>query len=333
MLSKFKALINSQIDITESLLEITIDTQLFDSAGSCEVKVLKLPMDLPDGCMFDLYQNEEHIFYGRLVKQTITDKNTMTLVFYDDIFYLNSKDANTFTNMTADKIFLKHCKDYNIPARVDTTPTYILPPKIQQNTSCYEIIKESINLSFINDGVDYVIIPMERELVFTDTSKLKKDIVIGTEAYCTGYTYERSIDSDTYNVIKIVKEVTIEEGEGTESQSSKSTNSSGKTKRLEQFVVKDAHNMDMWGVLQYYDTIDEKANKAQIQQKAENLLKLKNRVWKTLKISTLCPIYLRAGYGVILDIGVVPLQHYLIKSCTYKIKDSSIIADLEVELR
>lgn len=333
MLSKFKALINSQIDITESLLEITIDTQLFDSAGSCEVKVLKLPIDLPDGCMFDLYQDEEHIFYGRLVKQTITDKSTMTLVFYDDIFYLNSKDANTFTNMTADKIFLKHCKDYNIPARVDTKPTYILPPKIQQNTSCYDIIKESIDLSFINDGVDYVIIPMERELVFTDTSKLKKDIVIGTEAYCTGYTYERSIDSDTYNVIKIVKEVTVEEGKGTESQSSKSTNSSGQNKRLEQCVVRDAHNMDMWGVLQYYDTIDEKANKAQIQQKAENLLKLKNRVWKTLKISTLCPIYLRAGYGVILDIGIVPLQHYLIKSCTYKIKDSSIIADLEVELR
>lgn len=330
MRKKFKGIINSQIDISESILDISIDTQISDSAGSCKMKVLKLPIDLPDGCMFDLYQDDEHIFYGRLVNQTISNEDTMDLTFYDDIFYLNSNDANTFTNMTVDKIFLKHCKDYNIPARVDSPSSYILPPKIQQNTTCYKNIKEGIDLCLINEGVDYIIVPMGRELVFTDTSKLKKDVIIGSESFCTSYTYERSIESDTYNVIKIVKEVTIDESE---SQKFRASGSSGTKKRLEQYVVRDAHNMDMWGVLQFYDTIDEKANKAQIQQKAENLLKLKNRVWKKLKLSFIAPTYLRAGYGIILDIGIVPVQHYLITSCTYKITDTSITADVEVEIR
>lgn len=342
-----RAIINSQIDISEAIISVTIDTQLFDSAGSCDIKMFKLPIDLPDGCMLDLYQNEIHIFYGRLVKQSISEKNEMSATFYDDIFYLNSKDANTFTNMTADKIFQKLCTDFHIPSRVDTPAKYILPPKIQQDNSCYEIIKEAIDYSFINDGIDYVIIPMERELVFTDTSKLKKELIIGRQSYCTEYTYERSIESDTFNVIKIVKEVAIEEENTKKDEVDKKSNDKGedsgndesskkkkgKKKRLEQYVARDAHNMDMWGVLQYYEKVDEKANKAQIKQKADNLLKLKNRVHKTLKLSAICNEYLRAGNGVILDIGIVPVGYYLITACTYKITDSSVTADIEVEIR
>jgi hypothetical protein len=95
----------------------------------------------------------------------------------------------------------------------------------------------------------------------------------------TGYEYRTSIDDDSYNQIKLVQE-------------------NKQTARRDVYVVKDSSTIARWGLLQHYETVDENANAAQITQRAEQLLKLKNRVSRRLTIDAIGDFRVMPGNSV-----------------------------------
>ncbi len=124
------------------------------------------------------------------------------------------------------------------------------------------------------------------------------------------YSYESSIDNETYNKIKLVYD-NEEKGE------------------REIYIAKDSTHMNAWGVLQKYDTIKKNENG---QVKADTLLALHNKKTRKLQVKNALGdvrvragslIYLKMGLG---DINVANLM--LVEKCSHTFKDNEHLMNL-----
>ena len=106
--------------------------------------------------------------------------------------------------------------------------------------------------------------------------------MVGEGSLVTDYTYKRDIDSDTYNRIKLVKK----------------NEQSGRT---DVYIHEDSETVKKWGILQYYDEVDENMNEAQIDQMCVQYLQYYNRVLQTLTLEALGAAGIRAG-------SIIPVQ-------------------------
>ena len=94
-------------------------------------------------------------------------------------------------------------------------------------------------------------------------------------------------------------------------------------------MAKDSSNIEKWGVLQYFDTIDEKTNGA---VKARALLDLYNQKTRSLEIkNALGDVRVRGGSLVIvnLDLGDVKLKNFmLVEKAKHTFKNGEHFMDL-----
>jgi hypothetical protein len=114
------------------------------------------------------------------------------------------------------------------------------------------------------------------ELSLRNVNDFLAGFYIGDESQMTGFEYGRDIDQDTYNLVKLYRD-------------------NQETGKRELFVAQDSANIARWGVLQLYESVDEGMNTAQINEMLTQLVRLKNREQKSLKINAIGDIRVRAG--------------------------------------
>lgn len=107
--------------------------------------------------------------------------------------------------------------------------------------------------------------------------------VVGTGSLLTDYTYKTDIDAQTYNSIKLSRP-------------------NEETGRADVFQAIDSGNIDRWGLLQLYQTVDEALNDAQVEAQARSMLRYHNRRFRTLKVQALGLLGLRAGQMLMMDV-------------------------------
>ena len=119
---------------------------------------------------------------------------------------------------------------------------YVIAKKTESNQSLFDIILNALDEKIRNRKEMYVLYDDFGKLCLKNLERMKVGLVIDEE---TGenFDYESSIDSDTYNQIKL-------------------TYDNSDTGKREVYMAKDSSNIEKWGVLQYFDTIDEKTNGA-----------------------------------------------------------------------
>jgi hypothetical protein len=138
-------------------------------------------------------------------------------------------------------------------------------------------------------------------LEFTEIREHISDIIIGERSLLTKYNYEKSIDNDTYNFVKLAQ---LKKEEG----------------RLIPWVVEDSKNVRKWGKLQYLINVDETYSKAEMIQLGKNILQLKNRETQTLKLTALRVPDLTAGVGFTLHIKALGIRQQMwIETATHTI--------------
>ena len=124
------------------------------------------------------------------------------------------------------------------------------------------------------------------------------------------FDYSSSIDSNTYNKIKLSKE-------------------NEDTGNRDIYIAQDSSNINKWGILQYFETIDENVDG---KSKADALLKLYNQKVKSLNLkNVLGDIQVRAGslIAIVLDLGDMKLQNYmLVDKATHKFNNDLHTMDL-----
>ena len=120
-------------------------------------------------------------------------------------------------------------------------------------------------------------------LSLQEAGNMKSMVVIGEKSLLTDYTYQKDIDQQTYNSIKLVQP-------------------NEETGRAEVYQMDDSETIGKWGLLRLYQQVDESLNSAQIAAQAQASLEYYNRPYKTLKISSLGVIGLRAGMMLLVNI-------------------------------
>jgi len=146
----------------------------------------------------------------------------------------------------------------------------------------------------MNKGKMYVLYDDFGKLNLRDVETMKiPDLVVG-DYNAQNYSYKTDIDTDTYNKVKLYRD-------------------NEKTGKREIYIAQDSNNINNWGVLQYYEKVDENTNP---KAKAESILKLKNKKMRTLQLKeVLGDIRVRAGTSVMTllkDVGDISVQQYMI---------------------
>ena len=289
---------------------VTWTTERKGAAGKLEFKVLKDNIiSFEEGNPVAFKVDNTNLFYGFVFKKKRDKEKIITTTAYDQLRYLKNKDTKTYTNKRADELVQMIANEYQLNTGVLENTGYVIAKKAESNQSLFDIILNALDETIRNRKEMYVLYDDFGKICLKNLERMKVGLVIDEE---TGenYDYESSIDSDTYNQIKL-------------------TYDNSDTGKREIYIAKDSSNIEKWGVLQYYDTIDEKTNGA---VKVRALLDLYNQKTRSLEIkNALGDIRVRGGSLIIvnLDLGDIKLKNFmLVEKAKHTFKDGEHFMDL-----
>ena len=251
------------------------------------------------------------VFYGFIFRIKRDRSNIVTVTAYDQIRYLKNKDTLVYTDKTAAGLVQLIGSKYGFNLGTIADTIWKIASRVEDNVSLLDMIGNALDLTLQNTGDLYVLYDDFGKMNLSFLGDMYVPIVIDAE---TGqnYDYESTIDDNTYNRIKLVYD---NEERG----------------KREVYIAQDSANINKWGILQYFDTLQEGENG---QTKADALLKLYNKETKTLTIKDACgDSRVRGGSLVVvqLDLGDTKLQNLmLVEKCVHKYGESKHTMDLTV---
>lgn len=294
-------------------------TERRGTPGKLTFKVLEdKKLSFSEGYPVRLKVNGTKIFFGFVFKQQRSKKEgkvqEITVTAYDQLRYLNNKDTRVYENKTADQLIKMLADDYRLSVGTLKNTEYIIPSRVEDNTSLFEMIENALDLTMQNKKEIFVLFDDFGKLALKNISdmyvqKKGKYLLLDAE---TGenFDYTSSIDDDTYNKIKLAYD-------------------NEETGKREIYIAQDSSNMNRWGILQYFDTLREGENG---KAKADALLKLYNQKTRNLKITNaIGDNRVRAGslVAVRLSLGDKKLNNFmLVEKCRHIYKSQEHWMDL-----
>lgn len=231
------------------------------------------------------------IFYGFIFSMSRDKNNIISVVAYDQLKYLKNKDVFRYENKKASEVIKVLAEDFKLQIGDIEDTGFIIPKRLEDNVSLFDIILTALAITLQNTKKMYVLYDDFGKLTLKDVEKMKLNILID-DGTSENFSYKSSIENSA-NQIKLVR-------------------SDEKTGKREIYIAKDSSNIKRWGVLQHYDKLGEKENG---EMKADALLKLYNRKFKTLNIRNVFgDTRVRAGSSVVvnLDLGDIKLKNYML---------------------
>lgn len=289
---------------------IVWETERKDSPGKLTFTVIKdQEINFTEGNPVRLVVDGVKLFYGFIFSKKRDKQQNIKVTAYDQLRYLKNKDTYVYTNKTASDFIKMVANDYNLNLGAIENTSFIIASRIEDNTTLIDMIQNALDLELMNKKAMYVLYDDFGKLTLKALERMKLGVVIDEE---TGenFDYTSSIDSQTYNKIKLVYE-------------------NEKTGKREVYIAQDSNNINNWGILQYYDTLQEGENG---QAKVDALLSLYNAKTRNLKITNAFGnLKVRAGSMVVvnLNLGDVAVQNFmLVERCKHTFNESEHKMDL-----
>ena len=289
---------------------ITWDTARKGVPGKITFKVVKdETLNFQEGNAVSLKFNGENVFYGFVFTKKRDKGNTINVTAYDQLRYLKNKDTYVYTNKTASDLIKMLAADFKLNlGTIESTP-YIIASRVEDNKALFDMIQNALDLTLENKKKMFVLYDDFGKLTLKDIESMKLNLLIDDE---TGedYTYTSSIDGETFNKIKLSYE-------------------NEKTGKREIYIAQDSTNINNWGVLQFFETIEETTNG---KVKADSLLALYNKKTRNLSVkNVLGDVRVRGGSSVVvmLNLGDVNVQNYMIvESVKHNFNNNEHLMDL-----
>lgn len=292
-------------DVSEIVEGLSWKTSRIGKAGSVSFTLVKgSPFQSSDftynnGDIVRVRIDKTNVFHGYIFSIDEGRDEAVTITAYDQMRYLMNVDTYVFKGVTATEILQRIAKDFGLKLGTVVDTGYKIPTMSEDSQKLLDIICKGITLTFANTGNDYCLYDDFGALCLRGINDVELDLIVGDGSLMYDYNIKTSIDSDTYNQIKLYKD-------------------NQKTGNRELFVAKDSVNIKRWGLLQLYQSVDEDMNKAQIEALLKKLATLKNRETKSLRVSALGDIRVRAGMRVRIVISEYGVdQALLVDECTH----------------
>lgn len=289
---------------------ITWTTERKGCPGELKFKVVKDDViSFTEGDAVRLKVNGHNVFYGFIFKKQRDKEQIISVTAYDQLRYLKNKDTIVYENKTAGELIQMIAKDYMMQTGTIEDTGFKIKSRVEENTSLFDMIQNALDMTLENQKYMYVMYDDFGKIALKGLDNMRLNLLIDEE---TGenFDYTSSIDSNTYNKVKL-------------------TYDNEKTGTREVYVAQDSENMNAWGVLQYFDTLQEGENG---KAKADALLSLYNKKTRNLTIkNAFGDVRVRAGsmIVVIMDLGDMKLKNLmLVEKCKHEFKESQHLMTL-----
>lgn len=233
-----------------------------------------------------------NVFYGFVFKKQRDKENIISVTAYDQLRYFKNKDTYIYSNRTAGELIQMIAADFNLQTGTLGNTGFKIASRIEDNKSLFDIVQSALDLTLENRRKMYVLYDDFGKLTLKNVESMKLNLLIDDEV-AENYKYTSTIDGETYNRIKLSYE-------------------NDETGKREIYISQDSRNINKWGVLQYFETIDSKVNG---KAKADALLQLYNAKTRNLTINNAFgDVRVRAGSSlpIKLNLGDVNVQNFML---------------------
>jgi phage protein len=291
-------------EIANICAKIKTSKTIDSSAGKCTFTLIqgsnfKLPMGSTVSLVVEENNKKVGKFFGYIFNYSYDGKK-YEYTAYDQLRYLKNSDTYVLTGKTVGQVIKTIGDDFKLRLGEVDVSNYLLPDRIEDNKSLGDIIQRALDFTLQATGHKYIIRDEFGYLCCRDLEKLGTNLVISNSSVMTSYSYKESIDSETYNYVKLYKD-------------------NQQTGKRETYIVMDSNNIKKWGKLQKTESVDENDSDIRIKNKVQQMLKLYNRPTKTLTLEGDGIIDLEPGNGVYVILEAADLA---VMSLITKIEDT-----------
>lgn len=279
--------------------------------GKLTFKVVNdVALTFEEGNAVRFRKDGQNVFYGFIFTKKRSKDGLINVTAYDQLRYLKNKDTYVYTNKTASQFIKMIAADFRLNVGTIEDTSYKIASRVEDNKTLFDMIQNALDLTMDNKKEMFILYDNFGKLTLRNVSKMKLDVIIDEE---TGenFDYTSSIDSNTYNKIKLAYE-------------------NEKTGKREIYIAQDSNRINEWGMLQFFETIKETTNG---KLKANTLLSMYNRKTRSLSVDkAFGNIYVRGGnlVPVKLDLGDIKVMNYmLVENAKHTFKESEHTMDLQ----
>ncbi len=290
-------------------------TERKNTPGKLVFKVIKDDiLDFSEGSPVRMRVDGDNIFFGFVFKQQRSKDGIITVTAYDQLRYLKNKDTKVYEDKTAAQFIQMVADEYALTAGTLEDTKYVIESRVEENTSLFEMIANALDLTLTNTKQMYVLYDDFGKLTLKSLASMDVGVpgayLMSDEETGENYDYTSSIDDNTYNQIKL-------------------TYDNEETGIRDVFMAKSTENINKWGILQYFETLQKGENG---QEKANALLELYNQKTRSLQITNaIGDNHVRAGSMIFihLALGDVKIKNrMLVEKCRHLYKEGEHWMDL-----
>lgn len=253
-------------------------------------------------------------FCGYIFRIEASQKAESKITAYDQLRYFKASETYVFSGITASEAVMQICNDFMVTYGEIQNTGYKLPELVFDNQNVLDITSDCLTATIRSTGEMYYIKDVAGEVVLRNIKSAVSDIIIDPQWLLYGYSYERSIDDDTYNQIKLLRD-------------------NKETGERELFVAKDSSTIAKWGLLQYSEKVDDGMNEEQIKAMADGYLQLKNKPTRKLSVECIGHKNIRAGNVICVSIPQQGIYDFLLctsASHTFKSTGHTVKAEFKL---
>lgn len=292
--------------------EITWTTERKGAPGKLEFTVINDgKISFQEGDHVRLLVDGVGIFYGFVfTKKRSTEKEgAITVTAYDQLRYFKNKELMQYENKRADEVVAMIAGDFRLQVGTLENTEYVIEYRLETNQTLFDIVQTALDMTLESIEKMYVLYDDYGKLTLKNIESMKVDALICNQT-AQDFDYSSSIDSNTYNQIKLAYE-------------------NKETGTWDTYVAKDSSHINDWGVLQMFETLK---NPAYGPAKADALLSLYNRKTRSLSIKdAFGDIRVRGGSSVpvFLNLGDIKANTYMIvEQVTHRLTGETHFMDL-----
>lgn len=293
---------------------VTIEWERQGQPGKLTFEVVKtdgLNFEEGDPCRFSV--DGIPMFYGFVFEKSRkgSNQNVIKCTVYDQLYYLKNKDTYVYSNKTAAEVIRMIAEDFQLNVGDLEDTGYKIASRVEDNQTLFDVIQNALDETLKATKQMYVLYDAVGRLTLKNIGSMKLGLLIDEDT-AGDYDYKSSIASQTYDKIKLAYE-------------------NKDTGVREIYIAQDGSSINQWGVLQYYEKLDNATNAKAM---ADALLSLYNTKTRTLKLQdALGDVRVRAGtlLVVVLGMGDIDVSNYLmVEQVKHSFKDGLHLMELKM---
>lgn len=294
--------------------EITWKTERKSYPGELKFDIImdETIKNITEGNAVRLRKDGNNIFFGFIFSKKTDKDKIISITAYDQLRYFKNKDTYVYENKTASELVKMLANDFQMQVGTIENTGFKIASRVEENTTLFDMIQNAIDITVQNKKELYVLYDDFGKIALKNIASMVLNCLIDEDT-AENYDYKSSIDEETYNQIKLTRE-------------------NEETGKRDVYMAKDSSKINEWGVLQYYDTLEDGENG---QSKANALLELYNKKTRNLSIKNMIgDVKVRAGcmIPVKLDLGDVQLfKLMLVEKCTHTFGENEHFMDLTLK--